>query len=233
MTLGIALILIFVLYLIDKHNRWRQAIKITIGLVILGILGVGGLFGWQKYETWQEAKQEAQRVAEEAKQVAQKQAELAKACKDWEDKHPIGSPPDKVYTEQGGLTEKLTNKHFWVLDPPQGCEGPLETDYNSRNLYLLVPANPSKPKVHLGLDSAVATTPYSSIVKRCAFNVGLFPCGVGEEAAMAKLNKGDRVQILSDKIRAPDGTEIYEVKFQQWTGWINAADLSLEKGEEK
>jgi hypothetical protein len=42
MPLGIALILIFVLYLIDKHNRWRIAIKITVALIILAILGVGG-----------------------------------------------------------------------------------------------------------------------------------------------------------------------------------------------
>jgi hypothetical protein len=79
---------------------------------------------------------------------------------------------------------------------------------------------------------AVATMPYISIVKRCAFNVGIVPCGV-EEGNIAKLNKGDRVQILSDKIRAPDGTEIYEVKFQQWRGWVDASDLSLENGEEK
>jgi len=33
MTLGLALILIFILYLIDKHNRWREAAKTVVGLV--------------------------------------------------------------------------------------------------------------------------------------------------------------------------------------------------------
>jgi len=81
--------------------------------------------------------------------------------------------------------------------------------------------------------TAVVTALFSSIVKRCAFNVGTFPCGVGVDEDIAKLNQGDRVEILSDKIRAPDGTEAYEVKFQRWTGWVNARDLSLENGEGK
>jgi type II secretory pathway pseudopilin PulG len=237
MTLGIALILIFVLYLIDKHNRWRQAIKITVALIVLGILGIGGLFGWQEYETRRAAKQEAQREAEQAKRAAQEQSELAKTCKDWEDKHPIGSPPDKVYTERGGLTEKLTNKHFWILDPPQGCEGPLERDYYSRNVWIVVAPNPAKSKVQQGLGWAVVTTDYGlfSVVKRCAYDVGSFPCGYLDttNGEIAHLNKGDRVQILSDKIRAPNGTEIYQIRFQQWTGWGDASGLSLEKGGEK
>jgi hypothetical protein len=127
MTLGIALILIFVVYLIDKHNRWRQAIKITVALIILAILGIGGLFGWQEYEARQVAKQEAQQEAEQAKLVAQKQAELAKTCKDWEDKHPIGSSLDKENFKEDG---KKTPTEF-VLGPPQACAGPLETDYNN------------------------------------------------------------------------------------------------------
>src|SRR3984957_558702 len=116
MALGIALLLIFILYLIDKHNRWWQAIKITVALIMLAILGIGGLFGWQKYESWQAEKQEAQHEAEEAKQVAQKQAELAKTCKDWENKHPV----------KGG--------EVWedIADPPSGCEGQLETAYAER-----------------------------------------------------------------------------------------------------
>jgi type II secretory pathway pseudopilin PulG len=141
MALGIALILIFVLFLIDKHNRWRQAIKITVALIILAILGVGGLFGWQEYETWQSAKQEAQREAEQAKQVAQKQAELAKTCKDWEDKHPVGSPLDKENIKEDG---KKTPTEF-VLDPPQDCAGPLETDYNKNVAAWVALSNPPKP----------------------------------------------------------------------------------------
>jgi hypothetical protein len=153
MTLGIALIVIFVLYLIDKHNRWRQAIKITIAFVTLGILGVGGLFGWHEYESWQAAKQEAQREAEEAKPVAQKQTELAKTCRDWENKHPISSPLDKAYTKVKEI----------VLDPPQGCEGPLETDYNNNVAVWVALNKPSKsPPIrkqfgngHVALDSAI------------------------------------------------------------------------------
>jgi cytoskeletal protein RodZ len=140
-ALGIALILIFVLYLIDKHNRWRQAIKITVALMILAIVGVGGLFGWQEYQAWQAARQEAQREAEQAKQEAHSQAELAKTCKDWEDKHPLGSSLDKENVKEDG---KTTPTEF-VLDPPQGCSGPLETDYNNKVSAWVAANNPPKP----------------------------------------------------------------------------------------
>jgi hypothetical protein len=128
MTLGIALILIFVLYLIDKHNRWRQAIKITVALIILGIVGIGGMLGWEQYEIWHDARQEAQRAAAEAKQVAQEQAELAKTCKAWEDKHPLGSPLDILH----GKADDGTNLEGAILGPLGGCHGPLETAYNSK-----------------------------------------------------------------------------------------------------
>jgi type II secretory pathway pseudopilin PulG len=141
MPVGIALVLIFVLYLIDKHNRWRQAIKITVALIIFAILGVGGLFGWQEYETWQTEKQETQRVAEQAKQAAQRQSELAKTCKDWEDKHPVGSPLDKETVKEDG---KKTSSVF-VLDPPQHCVGPLETAYSNSVASWVSLNNPPKP----------------------------------------------------------------------------------------
>jgi hypothetical protein len=254
MAIAIALVLIFTLYLIDKHGRWRQALKLTIGLTVLGIVGVGGFFGWQKYEAWQEARQEARQEAEyeaeQAKQAAQKQTELAKTCREWEDKHPLGSPPDKMFTDQGGLTEKLTEKHYWVLGPPQGCEGPLETDYNTRNVWVLVPANPSKPKAKLKTGSqqqidwskyatppnceavpcsdwGVVTGEFGSAIENSnCFDTDLHSAVRCEKIAVLK--KGDRVQILAEKMRAPDGLDIHKVKFQQWTGWVNAADLSPE-----
>ena len=49
MTLGIALVAIFVLYLVDKHNRWRAAFKIITGLVLLCVLGFGVMYGWSTY----------------------------------------------------------------------------------------------------------------------------------------------------------------------------------------
>ena len=71
MNLGYALIIIFVLYLIDKHNRWRAAAKIGGLLIALGLLAAGSIFGWQEYQSRQEAKR-----------LAQQQAKLKAACLD-------------------------------------------------------------------------------------------------------------------------------------------------------
>jgi hypothetical protein len=44
MTPGIALGLISVLYLIDKNKVWRQAVKVVIGLAVMGVLVIAGLY---------------------------------------------------------------------------------------------------------------------------------------------------------------------------------------------
>jgi hypothetical protein len=58
--LGIALLLIFILYLVDKHNRWVALIKIAAGAAILSALicaiVYGALFGWSKYSDYRARK---------------------------------------------------------------------------------------------------------------------------------------------------------------------------------
>jgi hypothetical protein len=64
LTLGIALVVIFALYLIDKHNRWRQVAKIVLALVVLAALGIAGFYAWAEYDDWHRAqvqKAEAQK----------------------------------------------------------------------------------------------------------------------------------------------------------------------------
>ena len=71
MSIGIALVVIFILYLIDKHNRWRQAAKVGAGLLVLALLICGGIFGWREFKSRQEAKL-----------LVQEQARLKAACLD-------------------------------------------------------------------------------------------------------------------------------------------------------
>jgi hypothetical protein len=58
MTIGLALVLIFVLYLIDKHNQWRATAQIVAVLVALALLSVGGYYGYTSYKEYREKKRE-------------------------------------------------------------------------------------------------------------------------------------------------------------------------------
>lgn len=68
-ALSIALVLIFIMWLIDKHAAWKTAGK--VGLLVLGfaVLGVGSFYGWNRYQN---------RKREEADR--KKHAELIAAC---------------------------------------------------------------------------------------------------------------------------------------------------------
>lgn len=61
--LSIALVLIFVLYLIDKHNAWKGAAKIAAACLVLCVLGAVGVYGWAEYE---DLKAEKKRKADVA-----------------------------------------------------------------------------------------------------------------------------------------------------------------------
>jgi len=70
MTLAFAAVLIFVLYLVDKHKLWRIAFKVALVLFLFGALLIGGACFWYGYyEPHQRAEQYA------AEQREQRQAE--------------------------------------------------------------------------------------------------------------------------------------------------------------
>jgi hypothetical protein len=48
-SLGVALLLIFVLYLIDEHDLWRDAIRATLVPLTLVVLGIAIWYAWGKY----------------------------------------------------------------------------------------------------------------------------------------------------------------------------------------
>jgi hypothetical protein len=121
MSIGYALIVIFVLYLIDKHNRWRQAAMIVGGLIILGALGIGGVYGWTKYGEYKTAKQQAVQQAAFIKRLQDcltrnsgagprdifDDVSTQEACeKDPETEPPCWSKPN----DKGGLQLDLNNE---------------------------------------------------------------------------------------------------------------------------
>ena len=52
MTLGTALLIIAVLYLIDRHNLWKRVGQVVGGLAVLAVLTAGGWYGVAEYRTW-------------------------------------------------------------------------------------------------------------------------------------------------------------------------------------
>jgi DnaJ domain len=77
---------------------------------------------------------------------------------------------------------------------------------------------------------AIVTGTYATLDKRCAFlpsdNYGR--CGYKPET-LARLQRGDRLRVLSPKIRAENGEDIRKVRTEQgWEGWIDISNITLE-----
>jgi hypothetical protein len=190
MTLGICLLLIFILYLIDKHNRWRQLVKVVIWLVGIGVVVVGGVFGWAKYEDYKASK------ANEAYQAKM-----------------------QPFWDCTSRNAQFTNAEEECKKNPAVVLRPITIKPDAPR-FTPIPNPTAKTRPAFGW--AVVSQEYAEMRKRCAFNVGTWPCGIGAEEGIATLHKGDRVQLLSRPTRAPDGNDICEIHFEQWTGWVVA-----------
>jgi hypothetical protein len=133
MTIGLAILIVAVLFLIDRNHVWphvwrgvKQTLKVGLALLIVGAIGWAGYLGWSAYK---ERIHAAKAAADDAAwRVAFVSA--ATTCSNWENKHPIGSAVD------------------WDGDnpvyPPNGCEGPLENAYNTKVTTTLL-TSPVKP----------------------------------------------------------------------------------------
>jgi hypothetical protein len=121
MTIGLAIVIAAILFLIDRNHVWpqvwrgfKQTLKVVAALLVLGAICWGGYIAWSAHKQRIEAAKTA------ADDAAWRTAFVSAAttCSGWENTHPIGSTVD------------------WDGDnpvyPPNGCEGPLENAYNTK-----------------------------------------------------------------------------------------------------
>lgn len=98
MTLGIALVIIFVLWLIDKHDKWKQARTFAIWtsvVILFGCLGIYGYIEWGDY------------------QAHKKEATAAAATIKWEDYTAPREPPDDRLECQSWMDCSLPYTTCW------------------------------------------------------------------------------------------------------------------------
>jgi hypothetical protein len=69
--LSIALVLIFVMWLIDKHNVWRQTGKLALIVIAVTLIAGASFYGWTKYRDWKAEK--VALIAEEKHKAAVKE----------------------------------------------------------------------------------------------------------------------------------------------------------------
>jgi hypothetical protein len=162
MSIGVALVIIFVLYLIDKHNQWRRAAHVTGGVVVLAVVVLGGWLGWNKYQDWKADKDRQRVEAEQAKQDAPMKNCIAsklpakhdvfdEVSAEEECKKIVDPSSEKTLAQVCAEWEAkhplgspidvlhgkwddgtLMPKEGVTLGSPQGCSGPLEDAYNSK-----------------------------------------------------------------------------------------------------
>jgi hypothetical protein len=121
MTIGLAILIVAVLFLIDRNHVWpqvwrgvKQTSKVVVALLIFGAIMWGGYFVWSTHKQHIEAAKAA--ANEAGSQIVSVTAFTT--CSNWENTHPIGSAVDW----SGDVP----------VDPPNDCVGPLENAYNTK-----------------------------------------------------------------------------------------------------
>jgi len=222
MTLGAWIFLSVLLLLVVLHKQFRKCFFWTAcaAAVCLGIF-VG-------YSYLKERREEKRRAAEHAAFLKKADECVTRLTppgvkQSW---FLDGTTPASACSLNPDITEnEAISQHSPSSVPiPEGATLGWSPVPQSRKKT--TPAEPRR--------SAVVTRDFVSLYSRCHFEAGnkqydSNACGVFDKETVAELKKGDRVGILSPVVRSSGGTDIYEVKFQKWTGWVNAADLTVEE----
>jgi hypothetical protein len=232
MTLGYAILIVFVLWLIDKHNLWRfwrQVLKVCAALILLAALGYAGLYGWAEYSEYKEKQErKAADAAFHAELDACNQRIGAVTTKRWAfvacsaDRFAPASKYENMPTDAWVELDGSVN----IPPPPGFIPAPPEGAVPVR------PIPKPKPVVPV-LAHAVVKGYQASIYRKCHFSEGDERFRCSDPFGVATLKQGDTVDVLSDVVRAADGHEIYEVRFREWSGWIDSMDLKIEPLEAK
>jgi hypothetical protein len=121
MTIGLAIVIAAVLFLIDRNHVWpqvwrgvKQTLKVCVALLILGAIIWGGYFVWSAHKQ----RVEAAKAAADDAGWRTAFVTAATTCNTWEVTHPVSSPVD--WDDNNPVY------------PPNGCEGPLENAYNTK-----------------------------------------------------------------------------------------------------
>ncbi len=102
-----------------RHHLLKKVGLALAALCALGVLGGGGYYAWTRYLAWRDM------------------GKLTRTCREWESKHPVGSPLDFITVEKqkdGSFRVVESGGTQLVTYPPSGCSGPLEDAYIERDV---------------------------------------------------------------------------------------------------
>jgi hypothetical protein len=106
------LLLIFILYLIDKHNQWRRAAKVELGILALALLVAAAIYAWNRHT--ERLAQEDAREGEELynKQKASEEQLSAEMKTPSDNKHVVVGPDGKHYAFSKDVSPKRIDAYF-------------------------------------------------------------------------------------------------------------------------
>jgi hypothetical protein len=67
MTIGTALVIIAILYFVDKHHLWKKAAFICLVIIAVVMVGLGGYYGWERLQERSAAKAEREMASQSVK----------------------------------------------------------------------------------------------------------------------------------------------------------------------
>lgn len=114
MTLGIALLLIFILYLIDKHSQWRRAAKVGLGILALAIIAAAAIYVWNRHadKLAELEEKEGEELYKKEKTSAEQLQSSGTNAPLTEHKQVVVGPDGKQYAFSQDVSQKRIDAYF-------------------------------------------------------------------------------------------------------------------------
>ena len=148
--LSLALVFIFILYLIDKHNLWRKTFKIVLWTAGIGVIGIACVYGWYKYDAYKEARIQAAEDAARTNAIQDCEARFAAAAKTNDRNDPYaefgGVPTDDFIPAGPCLENPNAVPPCWSKPDANGNQVDLGRTESAGKCYPKIEAKPKAPK---------------------------------------------------------------------------------------
>jgi hypothetical protein len=155
-VLAFTLLLIFILWLIDKHNLWRKALKVLIWTVAIGVVGLACLYGWSRYAQNRDREEAAARLKAQKQRVSDCKSRMKATSSTWDVFDEIAAEETCKANPDAPVSD-FSSQRSKAVNDSSAKSGKNKTSRSEKQLIVVVPFVKLTTQEHGSLTSGEVT----------------------------------------------------------------------------